>query len=391
MITRAVMLAAGVVTPQIGQDITLLHAADECPMYAMLLNQWDQQFAHERKVQWASRAMDGRSTQINNGGAAYDAATVTVVVDSNACFFVNAVVRGRTTGEILLCTAVNANGTGVTFVRGWGNADGAPAAHANTVADDAWLDVIGGARAEAADTPTERQNNAVLDYNYSQIFRQAIKQSGTADATDTFTKNEFADQKAARMSEMLRDIEDSLIRGRRSLTAVSSEMIGTMGGIETFIATNTDNVGGTMSRARMRTALDKAWSIGGSSVKWGFAGDTAAGAVNEIFESKLQTKSGESMPGLIVQDVPLSRGLLKLVRHRRVTTGNIIVVDPANVRLRPMQNEKSTGQPRGLPHERVKRQGPGVDGRTDELLADLNVEWGPEAFHALITGITGAA
>lgn len=388
MITRAVLAAAGVLTPDIATRVTLVHGAEEVPIYAALLGAWDGTFAKERKVEWAKRAMDGRTAAINGGG--FDNTTTLLTFVSTANLFVNAVIRSDATGEVAIVTVLN-SGTQATVVRGWGAADGGVAAANGSVANGVVWRVIGDARGEGAATPAERKNDMTKDYNFDQIFRQNIGITGTADALGTITNHEFLDQKVARTRECLRSIEYAMMRGRRSLTQVGNEMVGTMGGIETYCVTNVDNVGGAMSRARMRTAFAKAWSVGGSPVKWGFAGDTFCAAVDEIFESKLQTRSGETVPGLIVSDVPVRGGLLKLVKAPLMTTGNCVIIDPAVAKLRPMPKEQTTGRDRGILHERTNVQVPGTDGRSDELFSNLTVAWGPEEFHALITGVTGAA
>jgi len=384
-ITRTILAAAGVLTPAVTREVVLIHAADEVPIYSALMSQGLEQVTPNERFEWASASMEARRTQIDNGGAAYDGTTTVLTVDSSAPFYVDAVVRAEATGEIMIVTVIN-SATQITVVRGVGSAEGGVAGAAGSVANNAWLMVVGNARKEGSGLSTARGIAPSLDYNWCQIFRRTLKLTGTAASSSTLTEDERNRQRAKELEEITRDMELAFIGGQRSQTTIGAERHTTTGGFTRYIQTNVDNVAGAMSKTRLNAAMAMAWAGGGPSIKWGFGGLTFCDAVDTIFDGKLRVSSPETAPGIIVRAVPTRYGQLNLITHRLMVgdlAGSCLVIDPSVVQLRFMADRQL--------QLRQDVQNKGDDAVIDEWMAHVGLEVGPEKRHGIIKGVTGAA
>lgn len=87
-----------------------------------------------------------------------------------------------------------------------------------TIANDVFLLLIGSAYAEGTSAPQATSRNPVKYYNLTQIFKNTYELTQTADKTEARTGDAWSNDKKRKMFDHARDIELSILFGRRSET-----------------------------------------------------------------------------------------------------------------------------------------------------------------------------
>lgn len=374
----------GAMDRDITQEIILNLAANDMPVYANLVGGGQENETTVQKFEWYTADLAARRTQINNGPDDYDAATTSIVVDDGTLFEPNCMLLAEATGEVMLVTAVSTNT--LTVKRGIGSVVAAAVA---SVADDAYVRNIGPAREEGSDLPAARHIGGGNVANWVQTFRKPIELSGRLDASATLTEQERPRQRRAVFETLRRDIEHALIFGAADgdTTDANGKLVTSTGGFLQAIATNVDNVGGTMTLDRFNTFAATAFQYG-SAEKDLYAGSTLVETIHSLFLGKLNISPSDAAPGLRITRVLTPYGIFNLTHHRGLTGTYAqygVVVDRAQAEVRFM------GAGRGKPHLREDVKKTGQDAIVDEWFAELGLQWGSEKHHAVIKGVTGAA
>lgn len=380
---ETVALFTGALDRDVTREIIFTREANETPIYSWLQGMGSVGTLTAEKKEWYTEAFGARRTQINNGGAAYDANTTALVVDDATVFYANTLLYAEATGEVMLVTAVNTGTNTLTVVRGLGNV----AAHANSVANNAYVLQIGQASGEGASVYTARITDRVQNVNYVQTIRHTVSLSGRLDRVGKLTGDERAQRRLKKFREHLRDIEHALIFGQpdESSTDANSQRVSTMGGFIEAISTNVSNIGGAMSEAEWYAFTAKAFAYG-SGEKTLFAGATLLEAIHTHHKGRVQNPSTSPVAGLTIERILTPYGALNLVYNRRFSdtlAGAGIVVDAASARMLFSQKDGQT-------HLNENIQTPGHDAVTDEWFTEGTLEWGDEKDHAYIYGVTGA-
>lgn len=379
---ETVALFTGALDRDVTREIIFTREANETPIYSWLMGSGSTGQLTTEKKEWYTEGFDGRRTQVNNGSTAYDETTTSIVVDDGTVFYPNCLIFCEATGEVMLCTAVSTNT--LTVVRGLGSV---VAAAAGSVANNAYLLNIGMAAGEGASLYTARITDRVQVVNYVQTIRHTISLSGRLDRIGKLTGDERAQRRAKKLREHVRDIEHALIFGTadESSTDANGQRVSTMGGFKNAIATQVSNIGGAMSEAEWYAFCAKAFAQG-SGEKTLFGGSTLIEAIHTHHKGRVQNPSTSPVAGLMLERVLTPYGPLNLVYHRRFSAtlaGAGIVIDAGDARILFSQKDGAT-------HLNENVQTPGQDAVTDEWFTELTLEWGDEANHAYIYGVTGA-
>ncbi len=367
----------------------------------MAMNAWA--VTDQPKFTWQSVDLRARTTQINNGGAAYTNATTDLVVDDASVFEKYCVILCEATGEYLYCTAVNLGTNTVTVKRAHGNAGGGggAAAAAGSVADDAVLRNIGVAAASGSDKLPEVPLYDAKKENICQFFRKTVSQDGRLAASKTFTPDWFARQTALKLQELLRDAEHACMFGVYSdtQTDLDGKLVTTMKGIIPS-AGNVINVAGNITQVLWNGYMRTVFAAG-SEVRYCFGGLEALDYVLALYGSSAARRELDTQAGSVIETIRTQNGILKVVPHLGFTGARakdlvLVDMDGAMPRLRHMgQNRFKTG-PNGAPLDGKfqlldNRQGTSEDLVTREILADLGLEWGEQSFTTQIKDIRGTA
>ncbi|MGV6813883.1 MAG: SU10 major capsid protein, partial [Phycisphaerales bacterium] len=218
----------GALSTDVLEAVVRVEGADEFPLTAFLLGANKKRITTSERFSWYASSLTARRGQINNGAGAYTSATTNLIVDNAAIFTPGDMLLAEATGEHLFVTGVSVGSNLIVVTRGAGSV----AAHADSVADNAYLLNIGNAHGEGAGSPTHKTGNKVELYNFVQTFRQAVEISGRMNRIKTQTEDERTFQRKSAFEQLMRDGEQAMLFGARnnSLTDANGKRVTTMGG-----------------------------------------------------------------------------------------------------------------------------------------------------------------
>lgn len=377
----------GILDRDVTRALILTVVAGLMPIYASIQAAGQTKPTVEEKFEWQCATVGAVRTQINNGGAAYNSGTTTLVVDSTTGIYPDAVLLCEATGEIMHVTAVS-SGTQIVVVRGIGSVI---AAHANSVADDAWIQVLAHAAGEGGNVPTDRVVTKSNVSNWVQQSKRAVSITGRAAAVAAKTEDERNSQRALALEEFGQGIERTFLfgAGDNDTTGSESKRVTHTAGLLQVITTNVDNVAGTMTWQRFDQFLRDYGFRYGSGEKWLFAGATLLSALHELFKGKLQVGNLSTAVGLEVVRYHSPYGVVNIVLHRGLVgayAGHGIMVDRSQLKIRHLDREQG-----GMPHLITDVQQKGADAATDMWVCEIGLEYGDQLRHALIKNVTGHA
>ena len=157
--------------------------------------------------------------------------------------------------EYLWVSARDVTNNTVTVVRGFGGTQA-------TLASDAAITIVGQARLEGADASYGPIVDITAPYNYTNIFEKGLQVTGTMQHIDQYgISDELAYQAGKAMPEQLRLVERALYYSPRN--AGSGTAARSMGGLPTFVTTNSVNAGGSVVKADYDAAMEAAYGYGG--------------------------------------------------------------------------------------------------------------------------------
>jgi Family of unknown function (DUF5309) len=245
--------------------------------------------------------------------------------------------------------------------------------------------IIGTAQPENDTSKVSRSKTPSLVENNTQIFRTPFEISGTAENVGYMVMPKEWDRLQQNAGiEHAKDIELTLITGRKSATTPGATEDRTTGGVLSFITSNQTDAGGTLSEAEFNAFMLQVMRYG-SDDKLGICSGVGISALNKFPASKQITKNDESTYGMNVTQYTSPFGTLKVVYHRLLEGqkygGYIICVDMQEVAWRPLSNRDTKILTNRQPNDQ--------DGRKDEILSEGGLRFGLQRTHGLISGITG--
>lgn len=322
------------------------------------------------KFEWLEDDLMSRWTAIDNSSTAYTASSDELVVDDASIIAVGDIIKSVATGEMMNVTAVDVDAREITVARGYGET----AAHADSVANDAKLLVVGNASMQGAGAPAEKYVNTINTYNYTQIFRTPFAVTGTLDKMKLYGGNELKRQQKKKGIEHKKSIEYAFIFGERKLDVTGEQPKTTTAGVYTFLA-GTDNV---VTKPRNLATLEAefdAWCQDlftyGSDEKTLFACPLLISKINSWAKGKLEIIQADKdrTYGLNIIRYLTPHGMLNIVRHPLFVQGYdglSIALDMDNVKYRPLRGRDTT--------LRTNIQNNDADGRKDEYLTEAGLE-----------------
>ena len=247
------------------------------------------------------------------------------------------------------------------------------------------LYIIGTAQPENDTSKVARAKNPSLVENNTQIFRTPFEISDTAANVGYMVMPKEWDRLQTNAGiEHAKDIELSLLLGRKSATTPGQTEDRTTGGVLSFITSNQTDAGGTLSEAEFNAFMLQVMRYGSTS-KLAIASGVGVSALNKFPASKQITKNDETTYGMNVTHYTSPFGSLNLVYHKLLEGqkygGYIIIVDMKEVAYRPLSNRDTKILTNRQPNDQ--------DGRKDELLTEAGLRFGLQRTHGLVSGVTG--
>lgn len=339
------------------------------------------------EFKWWNENVDMHSYVVN--GALLAAAT-TVVIDSGDATRLKPgdMLRVETTGEVIRVVSVTSS-TSFTVTRAMGPG-GSAAGTAAGIADNAVLLYIGSAYREGAPRSIGVSTNPTKDYNYTQIFRDPVEWTRTAQKTRFRTGDPMKHDKRRAMHKHALGIERAFFLGTRYETTESGQPLRTTGGLADFIpAGNVKTVvdgAGFLDLDEFEGYMAGMFAYG-SGEKLAFTSLAVMMALNTMVRKNgsYQWEPGQTEYGMAVTRFRSPAGTLVLTEHPAFgqagafLADSMMVIDTASLRYRYITDTTF------LPN----REDRGTDGRTDEWLTEAGLEvHNPDTFFWL-KGIKG--
>lgn len=194
---------------------------------------------------------------------------------------------------------------------------------AASIGNDVWLTLIGSSYAEGTGAPRAVSRNPLKFYNYTQIFKNTYELTGTADHTTFRTGNPWSNDKKRKAYDHSRDIEMSILFGRRSeTTGDNGKPKRTMGGLRTFIpSSNTTVFGIAVTPSSLVTALAPIFDFntGAGDTRIAFVGNEAALQLGIVLNSatnvRINTTERVKVYGIHFQELILPQGRVLFKTH----------------------------------------------------------------------------
>jgi hypothetical protein len=345
-------------------------------------NWWEKSFPSQRVP--LSTSIDASQTTIavTAGAAQYKAGHILLVEQTNELLYVAA----DPTGDTLL-----------TVMRGF-----AATTPASVTVGGAGVNphirVVGSAYEEGSDAPTGINYDPTKKYNFTQIFRNTLEMTRTAQKTRLRTGDQVKEAKRECLELHTIEMEKAFIWGRRHETTFKGKPLRTTGGIVSFIPSgNVIPAGSTTDLETLEGWLERIFAFGASE-KIAFTGNRALTVLGQIVRKNSQINI---TPGLKEYGMSVSRlfcpfGELVIFTHTLFNqlpggvTGstayngwnsNMLIVDQSNLKYRYIDDTK---------YEK-KLENNDVDGMKSGYLTECGLEIHHPDTHFLITGITAAA
>lgn len=200
---------------------------------------------------------------------------------------------------------------------------GAGGSTAATIADNIFLTLIGSAYAEGTGAPRAVSRNPIKFFNYTQIFKNTYELTGTVDHTEFRTGNPWSNDKKRKAYDHSRDIEMSILFGRRSeTTGDNGKPKRTFGGLRTFIpASNTTVFGAPVTPNSFIDSIAPVFDFntGAGDTRVMFVGNQAAIELGKVFNNAtnvhIATTERVKVYGIHFQEVIVPQGRLLIKTH----------------------------------------------------------------------------
>lgn len=260
---------------------------EEAP-FVSLLSKVRKESCQDVAFTWFEDQAVGKYTQVNNGGAAYDENTASIVVDDADIFQIGDLVKCVATGEVVRVTGVTVGTNTIAITRGFGST----AAAAASVANNAYLYRIGQAMAEGYTVGNQLITTKSSKTNYIQIFSRPVQLTETADAVATYGGKRRNYERKKVGVELKKDIETQLLFGEPKLD--TSGPTYATGGVSYFMGAVSPalNAAGTLHKDDFDGWLKDAMNYG-SSEKWLFASPLILSQINAWADGYMWADPGE--------------------------------------------------------------------------------------------------
>ena len=209
---------------------------------------------------------------------------------------------------------------------------------------------VGSAYAEGSQAPTSIMREASLVTNYTQIFKDTVKITGTAANTRHRPFKPWPQAKAEALERHMLKLEHAVLRGKKKEDLTGSYPIRTFGGLNEFITSITDFSTGGISMNDIEDELQTAFQYG-SKDKALVCGATQIKILNRVARNHaaLNFNLSDKMPegqtfGLDVTKWATPFGILRIIQHPLMTESSTYTKDGYILDMKYLQYVKFSGR-----------------------------------------------
>jgi hypothetical protein len=274
--------------------------------------------------------------------------------------------------EFLLVTAVDTVGKSLTVQRGYAGTTAA------AIANNAEVEVQFVESVEGLDARDARYKKRVAVSNFTQLFDDTIKITGTAQAVTQYGIGDLYEyEKQKKQLELALALEKALIGG----IAYENGNVRYMKGIRNFIQSNITNAGGSALTDDLIN--DAAQAI---YEKGGFAGGgehvimvpaKQKRAISDFGKANIRLERLDNGRGSVADFFTGDFGRFEIVLNQNLNSDELIIMDKNRAKIRPL-NERE------FFHKYLGETGDHTDGI---LVGEYTLEFNQEKAHARIKGL----
>lgn len=274
---------------------------------------------------------------------------------------VGMILRGPSASgsEYMVVSAISGNT--ITVQRAFGGTS------ANSFTAGDTIDVIADAALEGDDVTTDTSGVRSRKNNFVQLFKKDVIVSGTQEAVTLLggVNDEFTYQQQQRVREALRDLEKAVILGILSGNTIGSASARrTLKGLRSFIGTNAQSVGATLTESWLGNTIKKAWDQGGTDVDLIVAGVNYKRTIDGFNSSRKLISNDDSRYSQLVSEYESTFGVMRVVLSRWMPPAEALIIASQRVKVLPLQG-------RSFQFKEVASQG---DSRKGMVLGEYTVE-----------------
>ncbi len=264
--------------------------------------------------------------------------TATAVDDAADPTFVITVAAGEAYG-LKVGDIIEAEGTDYQYIVTVASTDGADfsvkeygATDHDPVADDV-LRWVGSAYAEGSQAPESVMRTPSIVTNYTQIFKDTVKITGTADSTRTRPFKPWPQARGEALERHMLKLEYAVMRGQKYEDTSGSSPKRTFGGLNEFVTTTKDWDTGEVSMAGLEDQLQIAFKYGAKDKAF-VCGNTAIKILNRVarnhaaLQFNLTDKIAKNQTfGLDVSSWVTPFGILRIIPHNLMSESSVYTED----------------------------------------------------------------
>lgn len=363
---------AGTALPELAEDMSDVVGLIS-PQEAPLLDALGDPLREATSIyhEWLEDELLPNKDAINDSTWSNPASDTTFNVDNGSRFRIGDQVQVEGSEELMFVTAVS--GDTLTVVRGYAGTT------AESLADNAVLNILGNAALEGCDRPNARFTTRVRCGNYTQIFTSAVEAIDLADEMDY--------QKQERLREMVRDLENTVINGGQPVADPqgSGTVRRTMKGIIQHLSTNLFHTGDSgfpsgsdLDEAKINYVLLKIWQNSSGNVDLIVVGGFQKRKINAFWSDSRSYGANDTeftdMVGIYEHDF----GVCRIVTTRYVPQDAVLFLDTSRISVLPLSGRSFHFKP-------LSSSG---DYECGELTGEYTVELKNEAAHGLIRDLS---
>ncbi len=306
------------------------------------------------------------------------------VVDNGSRFRVGDQIQVANSREVMLVTGVSTNT--LTVVRGYGGTTAEP------LADNKALRILGNAALEGDDRPATRFTNRARKSNYTQIFTAAVEVSGSQLAAKQIAVGDELDyQKAERLRELLRDLEQCVVNGVAPVSTPegSASVRRTLRGIIPHLATNVfvNNAAGfpagaggsnnQLTEEQINTALRFIWEQSSAKIDTIAVSGFQKRRINSFITSNQRYTARQENFKNLVSSYESDFGVCRVVLSRWVPADTVLLLDSSRIEVLPLAGRSF----------HFRKQASTGDSEVGQVIGEYTLEMRNENAHGLIRGL----
>jgi hypothetical protein len=371
------------------ETILLLKPNGKAPLTA-LTSMMKSASTDDPEFSWFEKPMPSQRLQLSADLTAV--ATTIALVGGADNLKTGHVIRVEHTDELLYVTADPTNLTSMVVQRAFAGSTAAPVTVAS---QNPFVHVVGSAYEEGSEAPTGVNYDPTKQRNYTQIFRNTLEMTRTAQKSRLRTGDQVKEAKRECLELHSIEMEKAFFFGRPFEGTRNGKPLRTTGGVINWIdpANVVNNADGSINMLELEGWLERIFRFG-STEKMAFCGNAVVLGINQAIRrnSQFQIMSGIKEYGMNVMRLVCPFGELVIKTHplfNQITSSAspnynaldswMVVLDMDNIRYRPFDGADTKWE--------GDLQANGLDGMKAGYLSECGLEVNHASTHFLIRGI----